>query len=1161
MKKLRLIIILNLLLVDSLFSKNVGLPKFLSVFKERGNLKFAADYRSWKQESDRLESHAAEFNSHQEKIRQLKTKIRRDAFNRLTISNPALRHIGERYRASSVSEGDEIINRFVSDRSNAEYIRQLETSEFTHEKRKDLERQESEFAKFREESRTTEEDVERFKLQSLRMNNKSFGYTREQFAIATGRGKVIYPGRDIMNENASYKTLAVDCNKISDLERKIECYGDISRKFTEAKIKLRNSIKGDQRQNKLLERFLSADNDELFSASNAYVVLKKLEEQGGKCLSGLNSMGSTAGESNCMILINGILSENNLSQFNLKDADDFKKFIKDLRNVGDFLSQGTVSQFISRSCMREVIKVNEPNIGEVITNPNSSKVSVSSYLGAFQTAYGRSLNEGTGCPKERYLFPYQNNRSEGYARRNFPDSYVPQISSYKNRRELLDDIEYDPTLAPTVSEDEKIDNQIILQSLSCPKSDCLRSCRGAGTGMVGCVKMCQDLDKGEAGRIRRVKCRKREYEDRPYKKCEESSINRSSEDTCTECAEVAGFDRNVIDLLNGSRALHKRAVASLEDPNNMSTFHYKFLLRAIGINQAVENFCKVYGVSIRRKDFPASCSDGMYDQVKRGSTRCKEKHPNTDFLASIALKSSAKELAAQIKEINDMEKEYVPEADKIIAELKRIKERPNMCQRDYIKWLPECIAHRFTRTVSVGAAQAFSKAKNYFKATTNDYRRYVRTGDEKFLDKYVNGVGPMLSLNLTSQHRKELRARIIKRVKGATSEKVRRMREKIYEKKKYIQSIIKSNPLLVTGLLGETRVEALGEDGVSFFPSLDKFKLVNRFANDKEDPRKVLEASLEQARQQAKAHLNNICTAPLKKLVADKDINKQALKTFPNVRKMDACIKKQIEDLDSLKTGLTTTFLIAGGVGVCFIGMPACIAGGFATGAVYSGNEVLKSSRRLSDSVNCNVTNGTLSQECSADAMQAIMDEHNLNQFFLGADLAFSFLDIFPVRKVLSASVDLAVKAIGAVDGVRAGMKISKLRRLANQMYEGSRNLIRAELDAVMNTIRSLPYEMRIQFNNRLRKLIANADNVEGLFLLNIRQRFPDVDIPQSYLDDILHLSDAKRTEIMSKVANASSPEDLKLALKELEEIRSVQRRLDAELTPFVARNKYKCMY
>ena len=71
----------------------------------------------------------------------------------------------------------------------------------------------------------------------------------------------------------------------------------------------------------------------------------------------------------------------------------------------------------------------------------------------------------------------------------------------------------------------------------------------------------------------------------------------------------------------------------------------------------------------------------------------------------------------------------------------------------------------------------------------------------------------------------------------------------------------------------------------------------------------------EQARLQAKVHLNNICRAPLKKLIADKDINKQALKTFPNVEAMDACIKKQIKDLDSFKMGLTSTFLIVGGVG------------------------------------------------------------------------------------------------------------------------------------------------------------------------------------------------------------------------------------------------------
>ena len=66
------------------------------------------------------------------------------------------------------------------------------------------------------------------------MKNKSYGYTREQFAIATGRGKVIYPGRDIMNENASYKTLVISCNQKGPRE-KIECYGDISRNLQKRK--------------------------------------------------------------------------------------------------------------------------------------------------------------------------------------------------------------------------------------------------------------------------------------------------------------------------------------------------------------------------------------------------------------------------------------------------------------------------------------------------------------------------------------------------------------------------------------------------------------------------------------------------------------------------------------------------------------------------------------------------------------------------------------------------------------------------------------------------------------------------------------------------------------------------------------------------------------
>ena len=58
-----------------------------------------------------------------------------------------------------------------------------------------------------------------------------------------------------------------------------------------------------------------------------------------------------------------------------------------------------------------------------------------------------------------------------------------------------------------------------------------------------------------------------------------------------------------------------------------------------------------------------------------------------------------------------MEKEYVPEADKIIAEQKKIKEQPNMCQRDYIKWIPECIAYRFSRQLVLGSLNHLARRK------------------------------------------------------------------------------------------------------------------------------------------------------------------------------------------------------------------------------------------------------------------------------------------------------------------------------------------------------------------------------------------------------------------------------------------------------------------
>ena len=104
----------------------------------------------------------------------------------------------------------------------------------------------------------------------------------------------------------------------------------------------------------------------------------------------------------------------------------------------------------------------------------------------------------------------------------------PKYQLTKTVAIYLMNMKYDPTLAPKTSEDQKIESQIILQSLSCPKRDCEEYCseihsaaRGCINGSFGlggylCKKRCKESEKGEAGRIRRVKCRKSEYENQLF---------------------------------------------------------------------------------------------------------------------------------------------------------------------------------------------------------------------------------------------------------------------------------------------------------------------------------------------------------------------------------------------------------------------------------------------------------------------------------------------------------------------------------------------------------------------------------------------------------------------------------------------------------------------
>ena len=111
----------------------------------------------------------------------------------------------------------------------------------------------------------------------------------------------------------------------------------------------------------------------------------------------------------------------------------------------------------------------------------------------------------------------------------------------------------------------------------------------------------------------------------------------------------------------------------------------------------------------------------------------------------------------------------------------------------------------------------------------------MRTGDEQFLSKYVNGIGVKMTLRWSKEEKDKLKVRVRRKIAAAfqsykdrTGKDIWAIREKLYQKKKSLQSLMLSNPYLITdiGSIGQS----VSEDGVSTSPDQNVFKLLNKFA-------------------------------------------------------------------------------------------------------------------------------------------------------------------------------------------------------------------------------------------------------------------------------------------------------------------------------------------
>ena len=984
--------------------------------------------------------------------------------------------------------------------------------------------------------------------------NKDFNlYRRDQFT--SSKNPTISHGRTILRESPTILYETAKCSKYENIEKMKSCYNRIHNEYNLKKVNLlKYEIINDLKTNQIFKKYLTSNNDELKSA---YYIIKDIQsiEDDLRCLKDTPSRFS-----NCVGKLNRKLQKYGLTDFlvpssgNAKAIEMTKGLLKRMRKVFDFFSQGTINQFISRSCQKDLLKSRYPKlkIGEVITNPKNPNPSVSSYLAGYAVAYGESFNKNSECPKEKYLFPYRNNEERvllGGDEVNPPYDY-----EYDNKSSILSAFEFQRIDAlEKEKEIDQIKDQMILQVIGC----------GDETISHKSIK-----DKND--------CRDK-FENRMYKICDNKAYNRVSEDVCTECNKIEGLPEDVLDILTGTRSSVRAAISNINDPNNLTTFHYKYLMRGIGINDRLKNFCQVYGVSLREIDFPESCSGGMYDLMKKNITNCDTEHPKEDGLDNI-LKSTAKQIKKQIEDINKQEKKYVKMADEVEKSLRD----PKLCRTlmssetyDSMSTL-ESIGWAEAAALFCGLQQVASipsRIKNSFNGLKNDYTRYLKTGNEIFLERYVNSMGVIIAGKWSKKDKDQLKNKIKSEVSGAF-ERYRRksgvdlisMRQKIYHQKRYAQSLILSNPILATDLLGEDRASSVSEDGVTLLPAIDKFKLLNRFSKQNTNTSVLIEESIRNARTQAKLDLHNVCTADLVALVKDESINKKALKLFPNINEMDQCIKEKIKFKEDVYSDIATGFMMIGGLGVCTMGSTACIAGGLTLGVGYTGYQWSQGLKKLDDATSCNITNGNLNDSCNAQVLDSLSQEVALNRAsFFAFEIPSAISEVFPLKKLFKITMKMVVEPKKASGGVKSYHKSIKklgvIKKESKKLLKSNRVIINRELETTLKSLSNMPFSQRIHHSNRLKESLSNSENLDSLFLLSTRRQFPNVTIPDSYLNDILSLSDNKRIQMIEKIGGAKSKEEILRAFKEIEMVRDVQKRLEKELGRGKAHTKYGCLF
>ena len=543
----------------------------------------------------------------------------------------------------------------------------------------------------------------------------------------------------------------------------------------------------------------------------------------------------------------------------------------------------------------------------------------------------------------------------------------------------------------------------------------------------------------------------------------------------------------------------------------------------------------------------------------------------------------ASNLSDIIKEVNKLENDpgYQSDIDALVADLKNEDDCSNIATPD--ETILES-AERFTKwAYNNGFFQTMSCVKNFGKSIPsrvknllieNDYRRYVRTGDQAYLEKYIGGIGVLLSGTWSDEEKAKLKKNIISRVdksldkvakrrsklRGINKENsIRQKRAKILDLRKKIMAKANVAPMIFADLANEDRASAFSNDSYYRFPSLDSLNILKKFkeANESKDNKQALGQKAYNAGRSLIMdsqinYFDKICTSSLSSLIQDGQARSEAERVFPNLEEMSQCILNRAELRENLKNNLKNftigSLVIGGGIAACAVtGGAACAAITAGMGLAVSAADLSANSAKTKDGIACSVSGGNIDPKCKGELLSQLREERDVIVAGMLAEVPLALVDFVPIGKIVKA----AVKNVKAAKNLTVGA----LKRIGSRAGK----VVATQVKTASKSMKGLSFGQKMARMHGLIEVLQ--DSAESF--TNFMTRIPDgVEVPDSFLDDLAQLSETSRTRMQGEMFQAITKEQYRKVLQEVSELRDVQTRLSKELGGFrKAKLKYPCMF